>query len=467
MRRLALSALSLSLAALLAGCANHAKKSVSLYEAGDYAGAAREADRALAKHPDDEALWGMRVRAALALGDAEGVAKAYGSYKAKRGGDDKALLNDLAIATLGQALASPSAKLKVIAIQAVQAAEIEKLAEQVAERMQDDNDQVAAAAAVAVLRAYPQAPALAADMMQSEDPEARRIAIDGVAKKIGKLMAEDLHRAISDKDARVRRVAARWLGQIKDAEAVAVLTRHLKSDPDESVRAASATALARIGVGNLEALGTDALKDKSLAVRIAAIDLFEAAKRPDRLKAIAESDPDPMVAIEAAVALEDKVLAKAAIDKAVAAEGWTLRAGAANIAQRALGKEAAVELARRLLSDPELGVRLAAARVLAHGGDKPAAAAVFVEALGAPDFALQAAGALAEHGDPRGTDALSAMVRDPQRSADQRAAAAAAHRSAHKVTPGLVAALADASGVVRVEAAAALVMLARGKDDRD
>lgn len=462
--RLASLSLSLSLAAL-AGCANHAKKSVSLYEAGDYAGAAREADSALANHPDDEALWGMRVRAALALGDAAGVAKAYGSYKAKRGSDDKALLNDVAIATLGQALASPSAKLKVAAIQAVQAAEIEKLAEQVAERMEDEDDKVAAAAAVAVLRAYPQAPALAADMMRSEDPEARRIAIDGVAKKIGKLMVEDLERAITDKDARVRRVAARWLGQIKDADAVAVLTRHLKSDPDESVRAASATALAKIGIGNLEALGTDALKDKALAVRIAAVDLLDAAKRPDRLQQVAQSDADPMVAVEAAIALRDKALAKAALDRAVAAEGWTLRAGAANVASRALGKDGAVALARQLLADKELGVRLAAARVLAHGGDKPAAAAAFVEALGAPDFALQAAGDLAEQGDARGTDALDAMVRDPQRSADQRAAAAAAHRAAHKVTPGLVAALADASGVVRVEAAAAIVMLARGKDD--
>lgn len=461
------ASLSIALAVALTGCANHAKQSVSLYEKGDYAGAARAADQGLASHPDDEALWGMRVRAALALGDAEGIAKTYGAYTKKRGGDDKALLKDLAIATLGQALASPSAKLKVAAIQAVQAAEIETLAEQVAERMQDDSDQVAAAAAVAVLRAYPQAPQLASDMMKSEDPEARRIAIDGVAKKIGKLMAEDLERAVTDRDARVRRVAARWLGQIKDADAVAALTRHLKSDPDESVRAASATALARIGVGNLESLGTDALKDKALAVRIAAIDLLEAAKRPDRLQQVATSDTDPMVAVEAAIALEDKALAKAALDKAVASDGWTLRAGAANVAVRALGKDGAVALAKRLLADKELGVRLAAARVLAHTGDKPAAAAVFVEALGAPDFALSAASDLAAQGDARGTGALDAMVRDPKRSADQRAAAAAAHRSAHEVTPGLVAALADASGVVRVEAAAAIVMLARGKDIND
>ena len=461
MRRLVSLVSTFVVSATLLGCANHAKQSVTLYEAGDYAGAARAADQGLASHPDDDALWGMRIRAALAQGDADGVAKAYGSYTAKRGDHDKALLKDLAIATLGQALASPSVKLKVAAIQAVQAAELEQLSEQVAERMTDEDDRVAAAAAVAVLRAYPQAPQLAGEMMKSEDPEARRIALDGVAKKIGKLLVDDLEAAISDKDARVRRVAARWLGQIKDDDAVAALTRHLKSDPDEAVRAACATALAKIGVGNLESLGTDALKDKSLAVRIAAIDLIEAAKRPDRLQQIAQTEPDPMVALEAAIALKDKALAKTALDKALASDGWTIRAGAANVAQRALGKAAAVELARKLLADKELGVRIAAARVLAHAGDKPAAAVVFAEGLASPDFALQAAGALAEQNDKRGIEALDAFVRDPKRTAEQRAAAASAHHAAHRVTPGLVAALADASGVVRVEAAAALVLLAK------
>ncbi len=443
------------------GCANHAKRSVTLYEAGDYAGAARAADEGLQRHPDDDALWGMRVRAALALGDADGVVKAYSGYRSHRADDDKELLRDVAVATLSQAIASPSAKLKVAAIQAVQAAELEVLAEQVAERMTDEDDRVAAAAAVAVLKAYPQAPQVAGDMLQSEDPEARRIALDGVAKKVGKLMAADLEKAAIDKDARVRRVAVRWLGQIKDADAVAVLTRHLKADPDESVRAAAATALARIGVGNLEALGTAALKDKSLAVRIAAIDLIEAANRPDRLQQIAQTDPDPMVAVEAAIAIKNQELGKRALDKAITAELWTIRAGAANVAVRAVGKAGALAIARTLIADKELGVRIAAARVLAHGGEPAAAAPVFTEALASPEYELQAAGDLAEQDDPRGLEALSAAVHDGKRTAEQRAAAAAAHRGAHEVTAGLVAALADASGVVRVEAAATIAMLAK------
>jgi HEAT repeat protein len=168
-----------------------------------------------------------------------------------------------------------------------------------------------------------------------------------------------------------------------------------------------------------------------------------------------------MVAVEAAIALKDKALAQAALDKALAADGWTIRAGAANVAVRAVGKAAALDLARKLLGDKELGVRIAAARVFAHAGDKPTAATVFAAALANADFELQAASDLAEQGDDRGIKALDADVRDAKRTPEQRAAAAAAHHGAHKVTPGLVAALADSSGVVRVEAAAALVMLSK------
>ncbi|MBA3452918.1 MAG: hypothetical protein H0T42_07495, partial [Deltaproteobacteria bacterium] len=117
------------------GCTSRAGKSVALYEAGDFAGAARAADEGLARHPGDDDLWRMRLRAALAQGDGASIARSYAAYHQQRGGDDKELLRDLSVATLGQALASPSAKLKISAIQAVQAAELEVLAEQVTDRM--------------------------------------------------------------------------------------------------------------------------------------------------------------------------------------------------------------------------------------------------------------------------------------------------------------------------------------------
>ena len=65
----------------LSACANRTQQSVTLYEKGDYAGAAREADNGLASHPDDDGLWQMRIRSALALGDADSVAKSWQLYR--------------------------------------------------------------------------------------------------------------------------------------------------------------------------------------------------------------------------------------------------------------------------------------------------------------------------------------------------------------------------------------------------
>jgi HEAT repeat protein len=431
-----------------------------LYETGDYAGAARTADRELAAHPGDEGLWQMRIRAALAQGDAAGVEKAYAAYRGQLGGDDdKALLEDLATATLRQALASPSVKLKLAAIDAVAAAELQALAEQVAERMTDDDDRVVAAAAIAVMRGYPDAPQAAGEMLRSEDAEARRIAVDGIGKKVGKLALADLEKAGNDGDARVRRAAVRWLGELKDTAAVELLTQRLH-DPDDGVRAAAASALARVGLGNLAELGQLAVGDRALAVRIAGIALLVAAHRPDLLAPLA-NDPDAIVAAEAAIARGGGAPAIQAIQRAARAPAWTVRAGAANLAVRGLGTPAAVGLARTLATDPELGVRLAAARVLAHAGDRAAAAAIFAAALGDADHGLEAAIDLAAQDDPRGTQALGERVRDPAHGPAARAAAAAGHRAARRITPGLVAALADDSAAVRVEAAGAIAILAK------
>jgi HEAT repeat protein len=454
---------SLSLVILVflaaAGCANRSRQSVALYEAGDYAAAARAAEAGLATHPGDHGLWQMRVRAALALGDAEGVARSYASYRGRAGGDDGELLMDLAVATLGQALASPSARLKIAAIDAVAAAELQVLADHVAERLGDDDDRVAAAAAAAVLRGYPQAPQVASQMLRSDDPEARRIAVDGVGKKVGALAIADLQQlAGSDPDPRVRRAAIRWIGQLKHAGSAELLERQLRH-ADESVRAAAALALARIATGDLARLAHQALADRALAVRLAGVELLSVAGRHAELAELA-TDRDPMVALEAAIASRRPELARQALDRAATDDSWTARAAAANLATRALGNDATA-FATQLLGDPEPRVRLAAARVVSRKADRAAAIAVLVELL-AGDARLAAATDLAELGDSRGTDILDQRVRDLEAAPDQRAAAAAAHRSARTVTPGLVAALADPSAIVRVAAATALVMLARG-----
>jgi HEAT repeat protein len=444
-----------------AACANRAKRSIDLYDSGDYAGAARAADEGLASHPDDDNLWAMKVRASVALGDATGIATAYERYVAQRGDDDKALLRELATATLGQALASPSTKMKIAAIEAIERIEIHSLTDSVADRMNDDDDRVAAAAAVALLRGMPGAPQVADDLLRSPDAEARRIAVEGIGRKVGKLAVADLQKAVTDSDARVRRAAIRWLGMVKDKDSVDVLMQRL-NDPDDGVRAAAASALARIGIGNLAALGKQALADRSLAVRIAAVDLLAAAQAEAELVALA-SDSDPMVALQAAIAIKAKRpdVVASAVSRALAAEEWTIRAGAANLLVTALGKEAARPHAQKLAADPELGVRLAAGRTLITIGDTAGAKAIFAAALGDATYGVQAAADLAGLGDAAGMQALSAAVRDGKRTPAERGAAASAHRSARRVTGGLVAALADGDGLVRVEAAAVLGTLSK------
>lgn len=464
--RFATSALKLALAVSLlapAACGSRAKQSVALYDSGDYAGALRAADQGLASHPDDEGLWAMKVRAALALGDGPGVAKAYQGYAEHRHDLDKELLRDLSTATIEQALASPSVKLKIAAIEAVAALELHELTDAVAEKMGDNDDRVAAAAAVAVLKGMPGAPQVADDMTRSENAEARRIAIDGIGRKIGKLAAADLEKAANDRDPRVRRAAIRWLGMIKDKDAVEILAKRMK-DADEGVRAASASALARIGVGNLAAFATQALADRSLSVRLAGIELLEAAKAEGQLVTLTD-DKDPIVALHAAIAVKRTRpdLARKAIDRALAAEEWTARAGATNMLRMALAKSDARAIAQRLVTDTSVGVRLAAARVLVHTGDPRGAQPIFAAALTDPDVGVQAAADLADLGDPAGITALSQFTLDASRTPAERAAAASAHRSAHRVTPGLVAALADANGIVRIEAAAVLGTLAKGE----
>src|SRR5438132_172595 len=83
---------------------------------------------------------------------------------------------------------------------------------------------------------------------------------------------------------------------------------------------------------------------------------------------------------------------------------------------------------RGLAADREPAVRLAAARVLTHGGDRAGAAAIFAAALALPDLALQAATDLAAQDDERGTRAIEAAVGSPALGPSDRAAAAAAHR---------------------------------------
>ena len=202
----------------LLGCASGAtKQSVSLYESGDYRGARAAAERGLATAPDDEDASRMHVRAQLALGDGAEVARSYHRHKlARAGNDDAALVLELAEATLGQGLRSPSTALRLASIRAVEESELRGLADAVAERMTDPDDRVVATAAAAVLRGYPDAVEALDDMLRSEDEEARRIALDGLGRKVAKHARAELTAGAADPDPSVRRTALRHLASLRD-----------------------------------------------------------------------------------------------------------------------------------------------------------------------------------------------------------------------------------------------------------
>jgi len=460
MHRSAPALAALALAAAACGPSAAARRAQSLYDRGDYQGAARSADGDLAAAPGDAGLHRVAIRAKLAAGDARAAVTDYATWRAGKG-DDLTTLRLLAETTLDQALRSPSVSVKVQAIDAIADLEIEALADSVIQRLGDQNDQVLAAASAAVLRAHPQAPDILAQMLTSDDPVARAIAVRGMADKVGEHAADDLRNATRDPDARVRRAAVQGLAPIVDAPTTAVLVHLAAEDADGDVRAAALRALSRKGRGDQREAGRRALGDAYLGARVAAIDLLAASGDTASVDA-ALGSPDPIVAMHAARWAKERnpAGAAAAIDRGLAATEWTVRAGALNLATAALGKGPAADRAARALADPQVAVRLAAARVLAAAGRQTEAITAFAGALTAdPDDRIQAAADLARLGDARGVAALADLAQHADTPARRRAAVAA-HLTARRITPGLVDALADPAPDVRVEAARVLWSLA-------
>ncbi|MDB4965347.1 MAG: hypothetical protein JWN44_1036, partial [Myxococcales bacterium] len=118
-----------------------------------------------------------------------------------------------------------------------------------------------------------------------------------------------------------------------------------------------------------------------------------------------------------------------------------------------LGSDGA-ELARAHLRDPDLDVRLAAARATLAGGGRDAALLVLVAALGTPRR-LDAADELARVGDARGLDALRTAARSSDRDERRLAVLLLAPLPAGHDT--VIDALADADATVRLDAAGAIL----------
>ena len=464
--RHAFALLALALCAVTPACASTAARCAqSAYDRGDYTGAARLADAGLAKEPGDGDLWRVRIRADLARGDARSAVAAYKRWRGGRG-DDADTLRGIAFDTLEQALASPARQVQVQAIQIVEDLMIEDLSQPVAEQMADEDDVVAAAAAVAVLRAYPQAPQVATDMLASEDADARAIAVAGIARKVGLRAVDDLRHAAADPDPRVRRAAVAGLAGAGDPATLDLLRTLAQRDPAGDVRASAILALARTKQAAFAPIASAALADPYLGARLAAVELYAAIgdrAAVDRLL----TGADVAVAIRAARAARDRnpTGAAAAIDRGLADAEWTVRAGAVNVLRSVVDDAGALARARRAVADAELEVRLAAARVLAAAGQRAEAAAVFTAALAAAlaptdPTRVQAAIDLARLDDARGVAALSELA-ERGATPELRRMAAGGHALAHTITPGLVAALGDDSPAVRLEAARAVWILTK------
>ncbi len=447
----------LAFAATACGPSAGVKRAQTLLDRGDYRGAADAADQELGKTPGDAQLTRIRIRAALGLGDARDAVARYRGWRAGRDDEDLAALRTMALTTLWQGLTSPSAQVQVQAIRAIERLEIEDFARDVGDRMGDDDDVVAAAAAIAVLRAFPQAPDVATEMLKSDDPQARAIAVEGIGRKVGKHAAEDLRFAAVDQDPRVRAAAAAALAALADPADTERLTE-LATDTSADVRNVALRALARGKRGDLGALAQAALADASLGVRLAAVDLLVASRGRDAARPLLEH-ADLMVAAYAARALRDPTAGAAAVDRALAADDWTIRAGVVNLLEVALGKDGARARAEKAASDRAVGVQIAAARLLAYLGDRPRAIAIYAAALaaGEPDDRVGAAAELAHLGDPRGAAALEQLAAAPEPGV--RRSVITAHRAARVITPGLWGALADDDAGNRIEAAAALYEL--------
>ena len=407
----------------------------------------------------------------MARGDAAQMANFFEGYQRASGGtvDDRDLFHDLAQVTLEQGLASRSAKVRVLAILAVEDQLVADLADPVGMLMGDDDDVVVAAASVAVLRGYPQAPHVATSMLKAADPQARRIAVAGIAKKVGALAIADTRPLADDQDASVRAAAITGIATATDEESRAMVRKHLR-DPDANVRAAAVDAIrvGNKGAPDASAIAEAAIADTALSVRLAGIELASAAHDTTALTKLtslssAASDDDVLLAAHAAAAQGKSAGTTAAIDLALASPHATTRAAALNLVSRALSVDEATTRARDHLKDTDSDVALTAARTLVALHHADDATPTLLAMLRNPSHAIDAAADLAALGNAAGIAALSNAALSST-DTRERLHAVRAHRQARRITPGLIAALADANGEIRV--VAAQIILALGAPHR-
>jgi len=458
---------AVAMSALVGACASAppgARKAQRLLEAGDYAGAERVATAELQRYPRSAPLWRIKMKAAMGRGDSDSAVKLYGEWVALRGGEtDTTAVRTLALTTLWRGLRVPSAAIRTKTIQAIERLEVEDLADAVAELMADDEDEVAAAAAVALLKSHPQAPYLAAELAKSDSAKARAIAIAGIGRKIGKLAREDLVRALSDRDAAVRRAAVVAVLRFADSKELDRLVSLAHDDPDGPLRARVIRGLAGKEHAKLFELSQAALFDPFLGARLAAVQLLDklggnAAR--DKLNEVARS-MDMMVAFRAAVVVRRSGGAPAVelMQQGMASKEWTIRASALNALDKVVSRDRAMTMAIAALGDSQVQVKLSAARLLMRLGNKRRAKSALLAVARGDNLAaaVDASIDLIRLGDGVGIATLQKGAASTD--GDLRRRAIRAHQITRVLTTSLVTSLADERIENRIIAAEILLAL--------
>jgi len=320
-------------------------------------------------------------------------------------------------------------------------------------RLGDPSPAVRATAAVA-LHEMPQAAEVLRAVLDGNDADAKVIAIDAIGGLAGG--KERLAALAADRDVRVRARVATAIAQWKPNDARALLSK-LLHDEDAGVRGQALAGLALFGDRGALADVTQALDDPSLGVRLAALGALVRLGRDavgTQLLALG-SGKDPYVALRAAVQLSRAGREQAALPEVRAAaedRNPAVRAAAMNAAGE-LGRDGNA-LATAHLRDPDVDVRLAAARAVIATGPRDAALPALVSAL-STSRRLDAADELARLGDTRGFAALQSSARssDPI----ERRIALSLLAPLPDGRDALVAALDDRDADIRLDAAGALL----------
>lgn len=305
---------------------------------------------------------------------------------------------EIALATLWAALEAPDPAARQAAVEVIERAEIEPLAQAVSKRLGDDDEHVQLAAAIALLRAHPDASAIVLGALEAPEPSLRVAAVRALARKLKRDAAGTITPLAKDADAGVRAsVLAGLVGRDAVEPARAAL-----ADDDGGVRAAAVRAL-----GDPDA-ALKLLEDPYLGARLAALEVVADHGAEESLEAPVVTK-DPYLALRAGVILArrgETAPGARAIDVAGRAADWPLRAAALN-ALADVGPKRAVEFAAVFDKDPVAEVRLAAARALARLGDAARAQTMLRALLDGPT-ALDAALELARMGASGGAEAVRA-----------------------------------------------------------